>query len=668
MPVSFRPTHPHRPGHGLARLLLLLFCLVAWAMAPGAEARKSKENASLPSIVQQALSLVPSDRSEAIQVLEDYLNGGSRDPELIPWVLLHAGEQRRLSNDPTRARAHFQRLRDSYPDHVLVRGAVLGISLVDGGENPAGNTLATLGMYREEPALPASMEADRYRLLALVSQRAGADAAETSALAALSMEFAEQSGDAVVLSRCIRTVAPLKVALVTRTEVAGTSGDGGDLDRAQAALLADDFDDARRIAESFLATWPESPRAQEARYVIQRAEKGDRVDVRKVGVLLPLSGTYAPPAARQKQAIEAAVERYGQGIQIVFRDTTGDPEKALAALEELVLTDGVVAVLGPLLKEEADLLAPAAQALRVPMVTFSQKPGITLDRDYVFRGFVTADQQVQALLDYVMGRMSLTSFAIVAPDNPYGHMAAEAFTAAVTARQGTILASRFYDPSKGDFREDARALADVDAKARAGELYRLRKQAEAKGMDPDKVVLPPVVQFQGIFIPDGYHRVALVSSALAWQEFSLGRFKPRRNDVPLVVMGLNGWHDDRLCTEGGAYVQDGLLVDAFDPEDSEAGVQDFVGLFRERVGSAPGVVEAMTWDSARFVFAAAQAGVTDRPSMREALTRVVLPDPVTGGGSFDKDREVARELRVLKVGKTAIEPAGDPLPPEEVVP
>lgn len=651
------PLRQGLPGLLIRGVLLIVAILLS---ASPALARK-KADGGPPSIVQQAMA--QEDRKEGLSILESYLSSTSKDPALEPWVLLYAGELQRLSTDPVRARGHWTVMKGKYPGLNLTRGAIVGMALVDGGEHPSGNALATLGLYLDTEGLPPSMEADRLRLLAVAAHGEGAEPARIRELARGAMARAQESKDPAVLARCTHSVGAWVDLEASDKPVTVPTGD--ELSRAQAALLADDFVLARSIAEAVLATTPEGPRALEARYILKRVEARDPVNVKKIGVLLPLTGVYAPPAARQRLVIEAALSESGGGMVAVFKDTEGKPEKAVQALEELVLQDGVVAVLGPLLKEEAEAVVDVAQALQVPLVAFSQKSGITLDRSYVFRGFITPEQQVKALLDWVHGRMGLSSFAIVAPDNPYGHVAADAFEAEVTARQGKVVSKVFYDPTKGDFRDDARQLANVDAKARAGELARLRSQAKAKGMDASKVVLPPLVDFQGIFIPDGYHRVALVASALAYQEFAIGRFRPRRADVPLAVMGLNGWHDDRICTEGGAYVQDGILVDAFDPDSADPGVSSFMERFRGRLDGAPGVVDAMTWDSARIVALAASSGITDRASMREALVRVVLPDPAAGGGKFGPERELDRTFVVLQVGKTSIGPAVDPatLPP-----
>ncbi len=649
----------------LNAVLPLLFLLATILFPSSADAGRRKSSKE-PGIVQQARTIAIDDRREAMAILEDYL-AANPDPDLVPWVAINAGEQRRLAMDPLVARSHFERVRDQYPDHLLQSAAVLGITLVDCGETPSGNQLATLSLISPRN-IPDTMNADRYRLLALHASRAGEPFQQVVALASQAVSFAVSSHDPVVVTRVRQEVGPLLVqdpqTRQSMTEqlsgLGATDTDGSELARAQQALLSDDFQQAIRIAEAYLASFPESDGADEARYIIERANHGDPVNVHTIGVLLPLSGTYAPPGKRLKGVIELAASQEPGSLRFLFRDTAGDPDQALRLAEDLVMQDGAVALLGPLLKETSTVVSQAAQAMRVPIITFTQKQGITEIGDEVYQAFLTPAQQIHALLDFVVDYRGMRSFAIMAPDNAYGQQAAALFRADVEERSASVKRTVFYDPGKGDFREAAQELAQKDYESRSSEFWRLKRQAEAKGMDPDKVVLPPLVNFEAIFIPDGYHRVALVASGLAYEEFSIGAFKPRRSDVPLLLLGLNGWHDDRLALEGGDYVRNCLLVDAFAPDLPDSQVTSFVSLFSQSFSQKPGVLDAVAYDTTRMLFTAYRTGVTDRPSMKNAIANVDLPDPVARGGQFNQNRMVERNLIIFQVTESGIEPWQDP--------
>jgi ABC-type branched-subunit amino acid transport system substrate-binding protein len=655
----FQPSRSSRWRWGLLGLVLLSLLIGSDAQA----AKKDKE-VNPPMIVLQARTLAQGDRLEGLALLEDYLSSPAK-AELVPWITLEAGEHRRLMNDLKSAREHFLRLQQSEPEHFLAEAATLGITLVDAGETPSGNQLATLAYLTAEGA-PPSMDADRHRLLAIDAAATGERASKVRGHSNKASAYAEESGDHLVLARVSQSLANLPEV---GDEAGGDSPAGSPaglttlpadlasqaLDRAHEALAEGDMEAARKAAETFLVTFPESPKVREAEYVIRRAEARDPVDPTLVGVLLPLSGTYAPPGQRLRTVIEMANRHAGSPMRLLFMDTEGDPERSVELLEELVLERGVVAVMGPLLKENAAAVAEVAQALRVPLVCLSQAEGLTQDRPFVYRGFLTPVQQVQQLVEHANGVLGLERFAVLAPDNAYGHLAADAFQAEVLQRGGAVLQQVFYDPAAGDFRKSAAELAAKDYSARAWEFKKLKEDAEERGMDPDKVVLPPLVEYEAIFIPDAYQRVPLVASALAYEEFAIGEFKPKKDDVPLLLLGLNGWHHDSLAVEGGKYVRGGVFVDAFFPGGEEIHMQSFIASFRQEFERDPGVVDALGYDAARMVATAVAEGAAKRESMRELLSAVKLPDSVSGGVGFDEQGEVLRTLEILVVGDEAIE-------------
>jgi hypothetical protein len=252
----------------------------------------------------------------------------------------------------------------------------------------------------------------------------------------------------------------------------------------------------------------------------------------------------------------------------------------------------------------------------------------------------------------------------VNPTTPFGENAARIFQDAVTARGGTVNARASYSTDQKDFRATAKTLGKKDYKARAGEFAHLRSQAAAARQDPDKVVLPPLVDYDAIFIPDSYQRVALLASALAFEEFPVGRFKAHRDDAPLTLLGLNAWNNDELARRGGTYVQDCIFVDAFYAGASAPPTTSFVDAWHGSQKGEPTVVEAVAYDTTRLVAAAMSAGGDRTVALRAAR----LPDPVAGTRGFGDDRELARDWTLLTVTREGIGPLAPPAPADPTAP
>ncbi len=642
-------------------LFLLLLCLSASASA-GILGRTDSADHEDPAIVLQARAVArQGDRMEAIAILEDYIaDGGNSD--LMPWVAIEAGEQRRLSGDHSSAREHFERVARQYPESPAKDAAILGLALVAYDLGMAsGNSEATLSLVSDE-LVPPTMNADRYRLLALAAAQEDATPKAIDSLVEQALAYAE--ADPVTRTRTHSALAHL-----IPEDAQPTSGDpppDGDvaaLNRARAALRAGDFERASELATALEATYPESEYLHEADWIRRRADARDPYDPRRIGVLLPLTGKYAPPGKQLKEALQLAVEDSGSSVQLLIRDTEGDPEKALAAFEELVLQDGVSAVVGPLIADCAEVVAAEAQAAHVPLVTMAQTSGITEDQDWIFRTWPTPELQVEGLLKYVMDQQGMNSFAVMAPDNDYGQASRDAFVRGVEARGGTVTAIVMYDPTSTDFRTDAEALGRKDYEARESELWRLKQEAKERGDDPQKVVLPPTIDFDAIFIPDAHTRVALVASALAYEEFAIGNFQPTKTASPVPLLGLNGWHSNELFKRGGLYVQNSYFVDAFYAGDEN--LAGWVEDFRNSEGRAPNALDAIGYDTGRLVSVAGRVGAPSREDWREALMGAQVSRPVSGALRFDEEGELDRQFYVFTIKRDWGIRLVHPLPPEE---
>lgn len=601
--------------------------------------------ARLPSVVDEAVGM--RNRTAGAQLLDDAARDASGTERA--WLQLYAAELHRLAGDAD-ARAAFAAIVEQDPDSPAREPAQLGLAVIDAQAAPSGNTLAALGLFSDKN-VPDTLNADRYLLLA----RARAEAGDADAARSFGAKAEKYAADHKDVSR---RVAKGLATLDAPTEPAATKGpaDLQAIERVRAAIAAGDLAKAGELGAAFAKDFPDSPFAAEAGWAQRRADGGARPDPLLVAVLLPSSGTYAIPAQSLRTAFELGNEHAGSPVRLAFFDTAGSPDQCVKVLEQAVIRQGASVVLGPLLKDEAAKCAPAAQAMHVPMITLTSSEEVLAAGDQVYRAFPSTEQLVDALVDEAYDVRGLKRYAILAPTTPFGENVTRVFTAAVTSRGGTVNATVTYDPNAKDFRAPAKVLGKKDYKARAGEFSRLRSEAERKRQDPDKVVLPPLIDYDAIFIPDSYQRVALIASALAFEEFPVGRFRAHAEDTPLPLLGLNAWNNDELARRGGNYVLDSIFVDAFDPHGTDAPTNRFVDAWRDRSQADPTVVEAAAYDTIRLVGAACALG----GDHAAALAKVELPDPVSGAVKFGEDRQVVRKWELLTVTKEGIRPLSAP--------
>ncbi|MEM4688349.1 MAG: ABC transporter substrate-binding protein, partial [Thermofilaceae archaeon] len=137
---------------------------------------------------------------------------------------------------------------------------------------------------------------------------------------------------------------------------------------------------------------------------------GQEVTTIKIGALLPLSGDLASFGARNRNAIQLAIEdvnRFAEGVgsrfrfQVLFEDTGTDPEAARSRMEALA-AQGVKAFIGPMSSREVSQVKPFADANKLLVVSQSSTAvALAIPGDYVFRVVPPDSYQGKALAKYI---------------------------------------------------------------------------------------------------------------------------------------------------------------------------------------------------------------------------------------------------------------------------
>ena len=640
---------------------------------------------ALPDAVTRALEA--SDARAAADQLEAALGqrGLSSTDQL--WIRLYLAESLRLAGEPMLARQQFERVATAATDPGAANAARLGLALIDGAGNPGGNILATL-TYLSEDSVPDTLNADRF--LALVSAGRRDHAPEEEMLIWAKKARAYAASDEVVRQRVNRELgkfgtgspqattpepatavpaAPATAAASTATSMRpilkirspdkGGKGaheaekpdgqtslkPGGQPDEQteeptgppdqlaiealRAAVWKGNAATVAQEAGRFTSELTDSPYAAEAGWAQKRAAAGVWPKRSRVAVLLPQSGTWAPAGRNLRVAMELAA--VGSGLELVFYDTAGSGTTCTGKLEEAFIKQGAAMVIGPLLKEEAQQCAPMAQAMHLPMVALTSWEDVAAAGDQVFRAYPSTNQLINGLLRETWDVRAMRRYGVLYPKNNYGETAWAAFAAALKAKGTAPVAAIAYETTSVDFRKTAVALKT----ALAGEVI------------------------DALFIPDSYQRVALIASALAFEDLSVGRFRGRSSSITLI--GLNGWHNPELVRRGGQYVQDSIFIDAFYEDVDDPVVGGFIDAYKGKVGAMPTLVEAVGYDSVKL--AAAAAGRAELPD--EALRLVQLKQPITGMLTMGADRQWSRSWRLLTITSGGIEPLPVWAPPEQ---
>ncbi len=395
------------------------------------------------------------------------------------------------------------------------------------------------------------------------------------------------------------------------------------------------YEDAVDVLSDFISRFPEHENTQDAQRMISGLDEMPMQSRNKIGCLLPLTGSYKIYGKRALKGIELALAemktRAGSyetsPVSIVIKDTGSDEETAIRAVGELA-EERVSAIIGPIITAES--AAAQAQRKRIPIITLTQKDGITDMGDYVFRHFLTPKMQVETLVAYAMQSLGLRNFAILYPDEKYGTTFMNLFWDEVVSHGGQVVGVETYDPGQTDFGKPIRKLV--------GRHRRKRGR--------------PVLDFDGIFIPDAPNKAGLIIPQLAYYDVRKVR-----------LFGTNLWHSDKLIRMAGKFARGAVVPDIFFAKSGSAAVEDFVRNFEDTFGDTPGFIEAVAYDTAMMLFQLiSRPDIRYRSSLKSDLIRLRNFQGVTGLTSFDNEGEAHKKLYLLRVEKNRFVEVNELLP------
>jgi len=390
----------------------------------------------------------------------------------------------------------------------------------------------------------------------------------------------------------------------------------------------------------------------------------------EIGVVLPLSGKFASFGEESLRGILLAtgvfdaVKPAGERpeIHLLIRDTRGEAERAGAAVRELAQRPSVQVILGPLLAKECEAAAIAAETEGVPLVALTSREEVAHDRSQVFRVRTMPKDEVQTLAEHAIRQLGITRFGILYPRDAYGRGLSDLFWNAVEMRGGSIVALSSYEPHTTDYGDAIRRLVGYELlssqeeraiKVREALLDSARRllpdeaalvRDEARSMlAPDGRWLPPIVDFDGLFIPETHENVVLIAPQLAYNEAAGAR-----------LLGSEAWNDPDLVEIGRHHVEGARFTANFYTASPVGYVHEFAERFEATFGTPAEDFAAQAYDAANLVLVPIARGHGSRPGLHDALLSTTGFPGASGVLSMDPDGNARKRPFLLGVEKGRI--------------
>lgn len=396
--------------------------------------------------------------------------------------------------------------------------------------------------------------------------------------------------------------------------------------------------DSLTLLQAYLSRYPQKKSQLQAETVIQTIENRYAFNRYRIGVLLPLSGVYAPIGNNILMAIHLALNDYDRRhanamFQLIVRDTQADPNRAIEAVRELDHCK-VSGIIGPMLS--ANAAAGEANKLGVPMIVLTQKEAISGLGQYIFRHFITPRMQMEVLVAHLTKAAGVKRFAVLHPDDKYGRAFSKIFVEMVGMYAGDITEVESYAPGQTDFADQIKNFVygyhTMDKKGKRQFIAADEKRKRHGNYEAE-------VGFEVLFIPDTVNTAKLIAPQLLY------------NDINNVILaGTNLWQSWDQSELEKAYVKRVVFPSGFDASSKKRDVKWFVEGFESEKGQPPGFIEAVAYDTSMMMM---EILSTSEVKTREDITKKLKSSKtfsgITGNTSFDPFGESVKEINLVQL-------------------
>lgn len=419
----------------------------------------------------------------------------------------------------------------------------------------------------------------------------------------------------------------------------------------QKAMEARNSDQAKKYFSGVIDYLPGSDLAARSQDILSQLEAVRNVESKTIGVVLPLSGKNAPVGQRALRGLEMGLGLHipGSSFKLAVMDSEGNPDSARRGVERLVKEDNVIAVVGSLLSKTAPAVAAKSDELGVPSIALSQKGGLTEIGPNVFRNSLTSEMQIRYLVRTAMEDYGMKKFAILYPNDQYGVEFSNIFWDEVLARGGQVTAVQTYSTKETDFRlVIQRLVGTYYGEARQDEFnvrLKEKQKTEKRSARKDNVetILPPITDFDGIFVPDSAKALGQIAAMLAF------------NDVRGVkLLGTNLWNTPAITKRAGNFVNNLMFVDSIVPNVQEQ--SRFATEYKALYNESPSLIEIQAYDAGLILRQLIASGADSRQSLTKKLTELNKFPGALGPLTMSPDREIERPVTALTVEKGEIIP------------
>jgi branched-chain amino acid transport system substrate-binding protein len=330
----------------------------------------------------------------------------------------------------------------------------------------------------------------------------------------------------------------------------------------------------------------------------------------KIGVISYLSGpgaAYGEAITNGFKLAQKEINEKGEvNIELLIEDSAGKQEQALSAGQKLMNSDDVVAILGPTLSTEMNVVGPEADLNGIPIMgTSTTAQGIPQIGEYVFRNSLPESLAIPASVQKAVEKYNVKKVAIL-----YGN--------------DDVFTQSGFDTMKEVAEGMGLEIVTIETFQKGQSDYNAQL-TKIKNLNPD-----------------------LILASALYNEGAVIMNQARRMGIEVPFVGGNGFNSPQVIEIAGDAANGLIVATPWYGEKDDPKVKEFVSKYEKEYGKKPDQFAAQAYD-ALYIMAEAlkNAGEADRDLLRDALAEIKGLEGILGEFSFDADGDVVMEPTVL---------------------
>lgn len=424
------------------------------------------------------------------------------------------------------------------------------------------------------------------------------------------------------------------------------------------------FQTVRRRLQHYLEMHPESTYRPQFEKLLSQAENlGSRS--LKIGVILPLSGSFEEQGRGLLQGIQYAVDQHNQNtgtkVDLVIRDSRSRVLTAIQAVQELCDNEEIVAIIGELESTITATISGIAQERKVSLLApTATEDGITSIGSYIFQVNTSLNLRGKMLAEYAVSGLGLKRFAILAPADHYGMAIRDGFVETVENLEGEILTEIIYYEGSTDREQylstqlKAIRKAGIEQMVQDSLIVILPKEAleEMEELPQDTLYVSQqipeltdsmalaVTSLDGILLPVHSEDLPIIMPQLAYYNLKSKFF------------GGAYWYDEEILDQNKSYIDGVVFLSDTYVNPANYQYHNFRNEFRSAMGTTPEKMQIYGYDTVRLLLQITGEKNMSRDEIRDRLAQMKQFEGIRGKLGFNEDR-INPFLRLLqyRVGK-----------------